>query len=58
MTKFTAPRSGATHIIQCAPGEHLLPLVDGAWQFEDLLALRLRVESFGLRYVDNADVLS
>eukprot|EP01052_Picozoa_sp_SAG31_P029982 SAG31_NODE_3034_length_4763_cov_8.243782_2_plen_363_part_00 len=44
-----ARQLGATHVIQCAPGEHLLPIKDGVWQYEDLLALRHRVESFGLK---------
>ena len=43
-----ARQLGVTHIIQCAPGEHLLPIVDGAWQYEDLLRLRQRFEAHGL----------
>ena len=44
-----ARQLGVTHIIQCAPGEHLLPLKDGCWAVEDLVALRQRFEAHGLQ---------
>ena len=43
-----ARQLGVTHVIQCAPGEHLLPVQDGVWAFEDLVALRSKIEAHGL----------
>ena len=49
-----AKQLGVTHIVQCAPGAHLLPVdggdeaAGGVWQYEDLARLRERFGRHGL----------